>query len=154
MFNPILVFLFSLFYCPINLILIFLSFTIVQSKVANYASPSITPLDTVDRFGTTHLGHIQSVPAIALDWDASAAAVQQGLATLPYVRQVQVTRSTATTSEFVGESAHFVGYTWTVTFLSYGSYHHEGFVPLLAATGSHSGKSSFFFLNFHHTLKQ
>jgi len=129
------------------------TFNLSFPTVATTAAPSTTPysryldnvdknafvknpFNTIDQFGDVHLTKVNSDPAMVLGWDASAATVETSLLKLPYVRQVKVTRSTELQSDYSGEDEHFVGYTWTVTFLSYGSYQHEGFVPLLEAVAS------------------
>ena len=111
-------------------------FNLSFPSAANYASPSITPVDTMDNLGNTHLGRIESVASISIPWDASASTVQDELRTLPYVRQVTVTRinaNSAAASSYPEDNDNYAGYVWAVTFLSYGSYLHEGFVPLLEA---------------------
>ena len=120
------------------------TFTLSFPSAANYASPSITPVDTVDHVtGMDVKGSIDGVAPIVVAWDASAVTVENALVNLPYVRQVKVTRSNAKVETYpeeggVESTAAIAGFVWTVTFLSYGSYLHEGFVPLLEVSPSNT----------------
>ena len=131
-------------------------FTLKFQSVASWASPEKTPLDVVDDLGNTHEGKISDVDTFLMDYNASAGQMADMLRKLPYVQHVEVTRTTSTTVKQNGQALlaavpppsawgddqAFVGYTWSVTFISYGDYNHQGFAPLLKATPVGAGKPS------------
>ena len=105
-------------------------FQLKFKSTSDLSVPEATIPESMDNLGEKTASKIQPPNPVMLAYNATADQMVEALRRLPYVRDVEVTRSEHP-HLLRGEMIKPSGHSWSVTFISYGDNHHQGSVPLL-----------------------